>query len=298
MTEGLTPMRKYLAFFLLAGCSGTPAPVDPFPPPAPGAGIQIKTDPYTLDAQTEKYYCYAKNVVTDTAAIEVQVHNGASVHHLAVFETLAPEPDGFSECPSQIKQTWIPLYGGGRNTPGMKLPDGAGFQFKAGQQILLQVHLVNAAPHPITETTAVNLLFSPTPDALTPAGIFALGNMSFTIPTGATGYPVVGSCSSPRDLDVFALFPHMHRLGTSISIETGATEAAAQTIYKVDPWSFGDQPMKMMNFKVTTGDFLRATCMYDNTDGHDISYGESTLDEMCFMVLFYTPFDHLNGCVD
>jgi hypothetical protein len=293
-------MHKYLAFFLLAGCSAPPPapPVDPFPPPAAGQGIQIKTDPYTLAPATEKYYCYTKNVDVDTAAIEVDVHNGALVHHLAVFETLADEPAGFSECPSQIKQTWIPLYGGGRNTPGVKLPAGAGFKFHAGQQILVQLHLVNATMKEVTETTAVNLLYAADPASLTPAGIFALGNMSFDIPAGATQYPVVGKCSSPRDLNVFALFPHMHLLGTSIAFEHGPSEAAAQMVYKVDPWSFGDQPMKLMDLSVKSGDFLRATCTYDNPGASPVAYGESTYDEMCFMVLFYTPFDHLNGCVN
>src|SRR5205823_653422 len=104
-----------------------------------------------------------KTVTEDVAATEVDVHAGMLVHHLAVFYTIAEEPDGFSECPSLIKQTWIPLYGGGRNTPGVTLPEGAGFKFKKGQQILMQLHLLNASPQTISETTAVNLIFSPNP---------------------------------------------------------------------------------------------------------------------------------------
>jgi hypothetical protein len=285
-----------LPLVILAGCNSAPA--DPFPPPA--NGLQIKTAPYTVEASSEKYFCYTKTVTQETAAIEVQTHEGTLVHHLAVFQTIVPEPDGFSECPSLIKETWLPLYGGGRNTGGMKLPDGAGFKFPKDAQILVQLHLVNATTHAVTETTTVNLVFGADPASLTPAGIYAVGNRTFTIPTGATSYPVVGQCgfNKKAPIDVFALFPHMHRLGRAIQLEHGTTESSAQPIFRVDPWSFGDQPMKMMNAKIVPGDFLRATCTYDNTDGHDIHYGESTFDEMCFVVLFYTPFDTLGACLN
>jgi hypothetical protein len=284
---------------LLVGCNApatTPDMANDFPPPA--QGIQLKTTPYTVDASVEKYFCFTQTVTVDTAAIEVQVKNGALVHHLGIFQTIAPEPDGFSECPSLIKQTWLPLYGGGRSTPGMKLPAGAGFKFTAGTQILMQLHLVNASPASVTETTAVNLIFSDNPAALTPAGIFAVGNSTFNLPVGATGYPVVGKCAAPKALDVFAMFPHMHRLGRSIAFEQGASEATAASRLTVDPWSFGDQPMKMTSYRINAGDFLRTTCVYDNTDGKPVTYGESSYDEMCFMVLFYTPFDRLGGCIN
>lgn len=277
----------------ILGCSNAPA--NDFPPPA--EGIQIQAGPYVVPAHSEKYFCYTQRVTKDAGAIEVDVHNGLTVHHLAVFQTLSDEPEGFSECPSQIKMTWVPLYGGGRNTPGIKLPSNAAFKFPAGQQILVQLHLVNAGANDVHESTLVNLVYAKDPAPLLPAGIFALGKLSFDIPTGATNFPVVGQCNSPRDLDVFALFPHMHTLGKRIALEYGATESTSQTVYQVDPWSFGDQPMQLQTLNVKQGDFLRATCTYDNTAGHDVMYGESTLDEMCFMILFYTPFDHLNGCV-
>jgi len=286
-------VRTLLLLVLAAGC----APPDD---PTPGRQhLTIDSQSYTLAPQSERYVCYTMTAEADAAVDEVVVHNGSRTHHMAIFSTLAPEPDGFSECPSQIKQSWIPLYGGGQGTAGVKLPAGAAFKFDRGTQILMQLHLVNASNTEVTERTSADLMLSPAdPATLLPAGIFAVGNMTFQIPPTATNYPVVGKCSAPKALDVFALFPHMHRLGRSITFEHGATEATAQQIYGVDPWSFGDQPMMLKTLKVQQGDFMRATCTYDNTDGKVIEYGESTADEMCFVVLFYTPFDRLGACLD
>jgi hypothetical protein len=182
----------------------------------------------------------------------------------------------------------------------MTLPPNAGFKFKTGQQILVQLHLLNATPNTQTETTAVNLIFAQDPAPLIPAGIFAVGNLHFSIPAGATDYPIHGGCSSagvPKDLDVFAVFPHMHKLGKTIELDHGTSAADASPMVRIDPWSFGDQPMKMMSMHVSTGDYLKATCTYDNPTDHTVSYGESSNDEMCFAVVFYTPFDALNACL-
>jgi hypothetical protein len=295
----MTIMRALLPLLVLAGCTTEmtmPPPAD-MSPARPA--LTLRSDEYTLAAQAEKYYCYTVDLDRDVAIDEVIVHNGTRTHHVAIFSTLAPEPAGFSECPSLIKQTWVPLYGGGQGTPGIKLPQGAAFKFPKGQQMLMQLHLVNASPTAVTERTSADLIYAAgDPSTLTPAGIFAVGNSSFELAVGATNVPVVGKCAAPKPLDVFALFPHMHRLGKSISLEHGASEATAKKIFSVDPWSFGDQPMTEQVLKVQKGDFLRATCVYDNTDGVKITYGESTFNEMCFMVLFYTPYDRLGACIN
>jgi hypothetical protein len=267
------------------------------------AGIEVAGE-YTLPPQSEKYFCYTKYTTEDLAIQEVQVQNGLRTHHVMIASTLGgSEPDGFSECPAQVKQTWIPLYGGGASTPGVRLPDTAAFKFPKDTQILMQLHLVNASAQAVTETTRARLISaSGDTSALRPAGIFAVGNTSFNIPDKSVGYRVRGGCAlssgAPKAMDVFALFPHMHQRGRTIGLEYGKTEAQATRVYGIDDWSFGDQPMHLQTIKVAKGDFLRATCTFDNNDGRAVTYGESTFDEMCFMVLFYTPFDRLGACLN
>jgi hypothetical protein len=68
--------------------------------------------------------------------------------------------------------------------------------------------------------------------------------------------------------------------------------------YQRDPWVFGVQPIDQVTMTLNPGDFVGATCTYDNTTSDAVVYGESTTNEMCFFVLFYTPFDHLDGCLN
>ena len=89
----------------------------------------------------------------------------------------------------------------------------------------------------------------------------------------------------------------MHELGTKIAFETGASEAAMKPVYQRDPWVFGVQPIDPFTITLNSGDFVGATCTYDNSTGSDVTYGESTKNEMCYFVLFYTAYDHLDGCI-
>jgi hypothetical protein len=286
------------ALIALAGCGSSPMMnTDPAPP---AHGYQIATGPYTIPAGTEQYSCFA-HTLTETEAQAItkfEVFDSPSVHHMVVFKTIAPEPEGYTDCPVLIKQTWLPLFAGGRGTPGITLPDGAGFPLQANDQILMQLHLLNAGTQASTEKTFVNLTYADDPTKVTPAGIFAVGSMNIDIPAGAMGYQVKAGCNIDVPLNVFAVFPHMHKIGTKITVEQGTMESDAQQIYARDPWVFGDQPMDLMSRTIPKGAYLHTTCTYDNTTTADVTYGEHTSNEMCYSILFYTPFTALDGCIN
>src|SRR5437763_243295 len=77
---------------------------------------------------------------------------------------------------------------------------------------------------------------------ITPAGIFAFGSNSFHLPAGGTGIQVTSGCNVPKQMNVFAVQPHMHYLGSKIEFDSGADESSAQMVYQRDPWQFGAQP--------------------------------------------------------
>jgi copper type II ascorbate-dependent monooxygenase-like protein len=270
-------------------------PLQPLPP---ADGQQLATLPYTVNPGEEKYFCYTFHSPKDPRGIiAVQPIEGTIVHHMVLFHTLVPEKEGFSECPVLIKQTWLPIWAGGRNTNGITLPDGVAFNMDADEQYLVQLHLLNAGAKPVTERTGINLTYAPAGANLTPAGIYAFGSFNVDLPAGAMGVQKVISCSAPHDMHVFATFPHMHKLGKKLEFVHGTTQADATMQYAKDPWVFGDQPMDPVDFVVKTGDFAQTTCTWDNTTNAEVKYGESTSDEMCFFLLFYYPYTQLGGCV-
>ncbi|MFO0624079.1 MAG: hypothetical protein U0325_00565 [Polyangiales bacterium] len=295
------PFAATLAVVLLS-CSGATPPSDAAveaglgPPPA--GGQQLASDPYTLQPGQERYYCYTfRSPNRETAVTAVQALSGQLVHHVALFQTTAPEPEGFSECNVLIRTSWRPIWAGGTGRREFRLPENVGFRVPANTQYLIQYHLQNTRPTPVTERSGLNLAYAPDPSRVTPAGIYALGSFSLEIPARAQGFQQVIDCMADRELRVFAAFPHMHKLGTRVRFEAGASRDALSTLYRIDPWPFGDQPLDPVDFTIRPGTHLRATCEWNNPHNRPVRFGESSDDEMCIFTMFYYPFESLAGCI-
>jgi hypothetical protein len=293
----MNPLRVAALFLALSGCGGNGTTM--MPPPNQ---YEIKTPSVMLAAGEEKYVCYTVTLAepADKAVIEFASTTSAAVHHFEVFNTLAPEPAGLFDCSQTlIKQSWLPLFGGGANAGGLKLPAGAGFPIAKNAQLLLQLHLLNSTAAAVNTAVTVDLTWAADATTITPAGIYALGSMNINLPANSNGVTITSpSCTLSKQYNVFAVQPHMHQLGTSIVFRHGASAATMQTAYQRVPWVFGAQPIDTFSMALQTGELVNATCTYDNTTANAVSYGESTKNEMCYFVLFYTPFDHLNGCVN
>lgn len=291
-------LSTFFAALAIAGCGGnTPQSMDPAPP---AHGFQIKTTPVMLQPGDEKYMCFTQtlNEPADVAVIKFDSVTTPQVHHFEVFQAVSPEQDGLFDCSQQlIKLTWLPLFGGGVNAGGLTVPDGAGFKLPKNAQLLVQLHLLNATPNATSTHVVVNGDYAADATTITPAGIFALGSMTINLPPGATNMKIDAGCALPKDLNVFAVQPHMHLLGTKINLSTGTSQATASQVYARDPWVFGAQPIDNFVMPLKQGQYVSTECEYDNTTDQTVTYGESTKNEMCFFVLFYTPFDHLDGCI-
>ncbi len=315
MTKRIGSALLLLSLALTAACTdgGTAASPDAAPvapdaaapvvidPPPPAGGYQLTTDEYTVEPGQERYLCYTFYSPADReiAITKVEPVNGVSVHHVALFQSfLYPEPDGFHECPELVRTNWQPIWAGGAGGASLTLPDGVAFRIAPSTQYVVQFHLQNTGDAPVTERSAINLTDGGDATAYEPAGIFAIGSFNLNIPTGAMDFQQILECNADRQMNVFAAFPHMHKLGTKLSFDTGATVDTAAEAYKIDPWKFGDQPMDPVDFSITSGDFMRATCHWDNTTGAPVVFGESSDNEMCFMILFYWPMHDLGGCVN
>src|SRR5581483_6783511 len=228
-------MRKveWMIFFAaLAGCSSGP-PAQMKNPLA----IDFDTATYTVQSGEEKrYFCFTTRLPADKDPFitEITPTYGKATHHLGVYYTLADEPDGVFDCPELVRQTWVPLYGGGIQSGTVKTPDGAAFPLKRNQQILVQLHLLNSSPNAVTDKASIHLL---TTDAAnpTPAGIFGMSDTQIALAPGAGD--VTMDCPISHPMNVFGVFGHMHQLGTHIEL----SKVGGPVIYGED-WNFNDQP--------------------------------------------------------
>jgi Copper type II ascorbate-dependent monooxygenase, C-terminal domain len=259
--------------------------------------FSFDTASYTVQpGQEVRYMCYTTTAPADKelTITEITPIYGKATHHLGVYSTLAPEPDGVFDCPELEKPTWIPLYGGGVESTPLTMPPGAAMHVAAGQQILVQLHLLNASAEVVTSKASIVFKTSDEPN-LTPAGIFGMSDQVIDLPPHSSGVTATMSCPASNDMDVFAVFAHMHQLGQTFEASRGAV--AGQDVFFQTNWNFSNQPTTPLVTHSSADDMVTVRCTYDNPGSTDVTYGESTYQEMCAFVLYYTPYPGLNGCL-
>ncbi len=259
--------------------------------------VDLVSTPYTLQPGEEKYFCYTMRLPADrdVAMTKFTPTYGKGTHHILVSQTIATEPEGFSECNVLIKTTWIPLYTGGLNSGVLAMPDGIGFRpLERGQQILMQLHLQNATDAPITDVSKLRIDFVDQTPEIQPASIYGLDNRKIAVPPRSNATTSM-ACTASKDLEVFAVLGHMHKAGVFLDVSRGAT-AGTEMLYE-EQWKFEDQPVTLKSFHVTKGENLHLRCTHKNDSDKVLTYGESSDTEMCAFVMYYAPAVGLDGCI-
>lgn len=309
------------------------------PPPAPAPGLDTNRS-YTFDApfdvggDRDIYQCFRVPLGLDAqewlTGLEIAPDNGRVVHHVLVwndpYDLSAAEagPDGSYPCdgdpgifPTELLGSWTP------GTPPFEAPDGAGAVLFAGGSLVVNVHYHPTGTSIERDRSSIRLRTTTTQPSQyytmylldLPFGAVSLpgpgdgAGPEFRIPAGVADHVETVALDVPTyvpwDLQVFQVGPHMHYLGTDMSVwiergGAGGEEACLlhdpgyrfdfQNVYGYDA-SGGAWPV------VHPGDRLVAQCTYDNSPSnpylplhldasgeaasHDVVWGETTGDEMC-----------------
>jgi len=91
-----------------------------------------------------------------------------------------------------------------------------------------------------------------------------------------------------RAQTIFALFPHMHQLGTHF--ETRLRTGGQERVLHDAPYDFNEQ--KFMSFEpiqLAPGDTITTRCTWWNSLDKTVIWGESSDSEMCFSILYRYP---------
>lgn len=279
-------MRTLLALVFLLGCA------DAGPPEG---AVWVTTTEHRVEPGQEKYQCFTTTLEAAMVVQRIDYERAAGVHHLLLARTLAPEPEGAFECNVLLKTTWVPLFGSGSESTALELPSDTGFVLPAGTQLLVQLHLLNAASTPVSDHVRLTLHEASDPDVV-PAGVYAFGSTEIGLPPRETT-DVVSDCVPSGDLDIIAVLPHMHYLGSSLSFEVGADETSLRPEFQVDSWNFDRQFIRRVDLTIPAGSATRTTCRFENDTDRTVEFGESSFDEMCFFVTFVRGATGLDGCI-
>jgi hypothetical protein len=92
-----------------------------------------------------------------------------------------------------------------------------------------------------------------------------------------------------QDVTFLGIQPHMHRLGVHAHLDQKRGSDPMQVLYDA-PFSFNEQTLRPLpDVLVKNGDTLTTTCTYQNDTARDITWGDSTEDEMCINWMRYYP---------
>jgi hypothetical protein len=191
------------------------------------------------------------------------------------------------------------VFGAGLGTQPVEMPEGVALKLPKGSALLLNLHLFNVSSAPLSGTSGIEIVRADPSEVVQEAEIVLAGKaVGLVVPPGASTQ--TGACAMSHDVTLFAVFPHMHQLGAHL--KAVAHSGGAATVLVDAPYSFDTQlyypvapelPMK-------AGDSVDVECSYENPGAADVLFGDSSLDEMCFVGLYRYPRAQNSGitCID
>ncbi|MCC6806923.1 MAG: hypothetical protein IT381_05840 [Deltaproteobacteria bacterium] len=291
-----------------ATCGEHPHPPDKMDPPEPPPPGTCSDSPklapaskYTLGTSvTDTYVCYGVDLPKSAKRRQViamtpTLDNTQVLHHMIVFTASKSRSGTPSPC-AQMESDWKMLYGWAPGSTGSQMPKEAGFPIEANAVTHLVVQLHYSNPSHASgkqDGSGVELCLTETLRD-EDADFMVFGGTSFTLQPGKK-LRMVCDVKAPQQLapylpvNVFATFPHMHKLGTRSKLELIPKSGAPTTLVDVNPWDFNHQISYPTDVQMKAGDTVRITCEWHNTTPDPVYYGEETAEEMCFNFITYYP---------
>ena len=121
----------------------------------------------------------------------------------------------------------------------------------------------------------------------------SIGKGGVLAPARAKNAPITSSCTLTGNEPVHLLTaaPHAHKYASHMKF-TVKKKNGEEIIMHDAPFRFGEQgtyPLPGGEIVLTAGDTVTTTCSYTNPTDRNITFGESTENEMCFNFAAYYP---------
>lgn len=277
------------------GSNGVDAPAGdgaPADTAIPDGWASLLEGDWQLPPGEEGYFCVYKTVPRDVYVKAFSPLSPLGTHHTVLTRTTsASPPDGTVPCNVGTNGQSM-IYGSGVGSPDFVFPAGVGLHLKAGERLLLNLHLYNSSDAPLSGRSGTLFQEATADEVQNLAEIVLAGpTIGLTVPPGTSTQS--GTCSissiTNEPVQVFALSQHMHKLGTHMRsvIRRDNQDIVLQDV----PYNFEEQSFQYVepHLELLPGDVLTTHCTYDNPTGNIVRFGESSDDEMCFTDLFYYP---------
>ena len=178
-----------------------------------------------------------------------------------------------------------------RPSDALQFPPGVALRLAANQMLLIELHAINTTTEPLAAGGTFHFDTLPISSQIIESNMAFWGTLAIAIQPGSAGTTGVLFQPGNPGTKAFALTTHQHRLGTRFRIwasdQPGDTSKApiAETLDWSNPPLYRLEPE--LSFDGSNG--LSFQCDWDNTTDQLITFGESALQEMCFLWMYYYP---------
>ena len=179
------------------------------------------------------------------------------------------------------------IYASGVGTNELIFPTGVGLKLEAGESLGLQLHTFNPSGEALSGTSGIEIIEVEAEDIVDEAEVFLPGPVALEIgPNQVTTDG--GICTLNQEQNIFALFPHMHQLGTHL--KTTLTIGGQPQVLHDAAYTFEEQAfIPFEPISMNAGDTITTECTWNNTTPDTVGWGESSTAEMCFSILYRYP---------
>lgn len=228
---------------------------------------------------------------------EFQAGNAQVCHHAIMYldrsgtarkrDAATPEPGYSGFIPTGLSGGvlgfWAPGY-----TPSF-YPQGAGTRLLRNTDLALQIHYHPSGKEE-SDQSQVGIYFADKPTERSMGGLTMI-NFDVDIPAGEARHKMTHTFTTPVDLEIVDVVPHMHYIGKEMKLTATLPDGSVRPLVWVD-WDFNWQDLYRYRevVKLPAGTRLDLEAYFDNSADNpynpnspprQVVFGEETTDEMC-----------------
>jgi hypothetical protein len=235
---------------------------------------------------SEGYRCMTLTVPEDVLITSFFPQSPAGTHHSTFGVSSTPQgPDAVVAC-GVGNAGERRLQGSGAGSEATQLPAGVAMRLRAGDQINMNLHLFNTGDVPLRGRSGMWIKTVAESEVEHEAETVLAGPLALLVPVGRSTQ--TGTCTLQSDATIFSVGPHMHQTGVHMRATT-MKDGAELEIYDGDYDFFHQLSYEIDPVQLSAGDVVSIECTYENDTDRPISWGDSSLDEMCFISLGLYP---------
>lgn len=273
-----------------------------------GAVVELGIEAFDVASGTERQVCRIINIPGDTGLdlVEITSLMQGTSHHFNVykviddsqFEPVTTAESTVHDCvpgQEQLDGEAAYIFGAAEPARTFATPKGVAIRVEPGQRLILEQHVINYTPNTIQGGVELSLTTAAQPETIEHyADIIWFNWIGIFLPPGKETSSGT-TCTVPYDVEVIGLMSHFHERGTHFQVNRFADGATQEVLYEDTDWAHPKYQVYPEPISLKAGDGLTWTCTWFNNTDANVSFGQTSNDEMCITFALAYPKNSKSG---